>query len=78
MGEDEALKHLKKVLADSHPNLVWVKVCSKYQETIDAKDYWNQSTNGDELVDDNTVTNAGSMSVLLSPLPLKLLIIVLS
>lgn len=38
MSEDEALDHLKKMLAESHPELAWFDVQSKYQMSVEAED----------------------------------------
>lgn len=37
MGEDEALYHLKNVLAESNPDLDWANFWSKYQLSVEAK-----------------------------------------
>lgn len=38
MGEDDALKRMKKALAGSHPDLSWDSVVSSYQALAKAED----------------------------------------
>lgn len=38
MGEDEVLDRLKNVLVESHPDIAWAGIFSKYQAPVETKE----------------------------------------